>query len=129
MLGLTRKTVVKKMPEIEAYAEIGDFFDKPVKNYSAGMRARLGFSVAIHIEPDVILLDEVLGVGDAEFRLKSGKEIRNIMNSNKTVLLVTHNMQLVKQVCDKVVWIQGGMVRQIGKPEEVIAIYESKAQS
>jgi len=120
MLGLSKSEIVDRMDEIEAYAGIGDSFDQPVGGYSSGMRARVGFSVAIHADADVILLDEVLGVGDADFKKKSTLTMHEKIKSNKTVILVSHNMGLISEVCDRVVWLHDHGVKMVGKTETVI---------
>jgi len=126
MLGLTKEKILKKMDEIYNYADIGEFFDQPVRCYSSGMRARLGFSVAVHVDPDVMLLDEVLGVGDADFRKKSGITMREKIKSNKTVVLVSHNMGLIAEICDRVVWLHDRKVKMVGDTEHVLQIYKSQ---
>lgn len=120
MLGLTKKAVVGRLDEIQSYADIGDFFDQPVHSYSPGMSARVGFSIAIHIDPDVILLDEILGVGDENFRIKSSQTMREKIKENKTVVLVSHQMALVEELCDRVVWIEMGIVRDTGDTLQVL---------
>lgn len=124
MLGLSKQEVKSRMEDIRSYADIGDFFDQPVARYSTGMRARLGFSVAIHANPDVILLDEVLGVGDKDFREKSSRSMREKIKSNQTVVLVSHQIGLIAQVCDRVVWIESGHVKLEGRPEYVLDNYK-----
>ncbi len=125
MLGLSRRSILARMDEIEEYADIGGFFDQPVKSYSAGMRARVGFSIAIHVGADVILLDEVLGVGDIDFRAKSSATIREMMNSERTVVLVSHLPGLIKEVCNRVIWIDKGRVVQVGEPGMVLEQYRN----
>lgn len=124
MLGLSKAEVLELIDDIKEYSDIGDFFDQPVNSYSSGMSARLGFSVAIHANPDVILLDEILGVGDIEFREKSGKTIKSIIKSDKTVVLVSHNGAEIKKLCDRVVWIENMQTKMEGSPDEVVSCYE-----
>lgn len=124
ILGLKKREVVSRMDDIQEYADIGEFFDQPVNSYSSGMRARLGFSVAIFVNPDVILLDEVMGVGDLEFREKSGETIKNIIKSDKTVVLVSHNGNMVRRLCDRVIWVENLKTRMIGEPNQVVWAYE-----
>jgi lipopolysaccharide transport system ATP-binding protein len=114
------------MDEIRSYAGLGDFFDQPVRSYSSGMRARLGFSVAIHVDPDVMLLDEVLGVGDADFRKKSALTMHEKINSNKTVVLVSHHMGLISRVCDRVVWLYDHGVKMVGETKEVLEAFKKE---
>jgi len=123
MLGLSKQEVLVCMDEIEAYADIGEHFDQPVRGYSSGMRARVGFSVATHVDTDVILLDEVLGVGDENFRVKSSATIRQKIKSDKTVVLVSHQNGLIKDVCDRVVWVDKGKVCAVGNTNAVLEKY------
>jgi len=125
MLGLSKAEVSAQIENIQAYADIGEFFDQPLQWYSTGMQARLGFSVAVYTDPDVILLDEVLGVGDRDFRKKSTKTMKEIIDTDKTIVLVSHSMKLIEDHCDRVLWLEEGSVRVIGKPEEVIAQYNN----
>ena len=125
LLGLTKREVLSRMDDIEAYADIGKHFDQAVHGYSSGMRARVGFAVAIHVGADVILLDEVLGVGDIDFRSKSSETIKEIMRSDKIVVLVSHNPGLMKQLCDRVIWIEGGFVKKEGSVKGVVESYEN----
>lgn len=124
MLGLRRNKVIEKMDEIRDFAELGDFFDEPVRSYSSGMRARLGFAVAFQADPDVILIDEVLGVGDAAFREKSAAAMRNKIVSDKTVVVVTHSVETVRELCDRVIWIDHGITRIVGDTEDVLAEFQ-----
>lgn len=129
MLGLTKNDVLELMDDIREYSDIGEFFDQPVNSYSSGMRARLGFSVAIYVNPDVILLDEVLGVGDIEFREKSGETIRAIIKSDKTVVLVSHNGAVIKRLCDRVIWVDDMRSKMEGEPEKVVSSYEESIRA
>jgi len=125
ILGLSKGEIVGRMDEIRLYADIGDFFDQPVRGYSSGMRARLGFSVAVYANPDVILLDEVLGVGDADFKEKSAASMREKIRSDKTIVLVSHSANMVRQHCDRAMWIEHGLVRAIGDTNEVLEHYQA----
>jgi lipopolysaccharide transport system ATP-binding protein len=129
MLGLSKDAVLERLGDIQEYSDIGDFFDQPVNTYSSGMRARLGFSVAIYVNPDVILLDEVLGVGDIEFREKSGETIRSIIKSDKTVVLVSHDGGVIKRLCDRVIWVDDMRSKMEGEPEKVVSCYEESIMS
>jgi len=124
MLGMRRSAVLEKMDEICDFAELGDFFDEPVRSYSSGMRARLGFAVAFQADPDVILIDEVLGVGDAAFREKSAAAMRAKIATDKTVVVVTHSVETVEDLCDRVIWIDHGVTRAVGGTQEVLAEYQ-----
>ncbi len=123
LLGLRRQEIEHRVPEVQAFSELGDFFDQPVREYSAGMRARLGFSVALQMNPDIFLVDEVLGVGDADFRKKSAKAMRKRFRTDCTIVVVSHEFSTIHQLCDRVVWIEQGATREIGTPSEVIRAY------
>ena len=123
ILGLSRQTLQQNMPEIFAFAGLETEADVPVSTYSSGMKARLGFSVAIMADPDVLLVDEVLGVGDAEFREKSSDVIRERINSDRTVVLVSHNSKVIEQNCDRAIWIEQGRVMVAGPSSLVVEEY------
>ena len=123
MLGATRKEILSRMDDILAFSELDEFFDEPVNTYSTGMRARLGFSVALYLEPDVILLDEVLGVGDEAFRKKSTAAMKQRIRSDKTVVMVSHQVPLLRELCDRIVWIEAGETRAQGKVPDVLDAY------
>ncbi|MCP4696490.1 MAG: ABC transporter ATP-binding protein [Gammaproteobacteria bacterium] len=124
LMGLRKKQVEAAMDEIIAFSELGDFIDQPIITYSSGMIARLGFSVAFYADPDIILVDEVLGVGDAEFSIKSTRMMQEKIHGNKTVVFVSHNAAMVKQLCNRVVWIEHGTTCREGEPTEVLSEYE-----
>jgi lipopolysaccharide transport system ATP-binding protein len=111
------------MDNILAFSELNSFLDQPVNTYSTGMRARLGFSVAYYVNPDVILLDEILGVGDEAFRQKSTAAMKQRIKSDKTVVLVSHSVPLVREVCDRLVWIENGKTKAQGEVSEVLDAY------
>lgn len=123
MLGLTRRQVAERFDEIVAFAELEEFIDMPVRNYSSGMYMRLGFSVAIHVDPDVLVIDEVLAVGDEAFVHKCLDKIGEFKRRGKTILLVTHGMDSVRRLCDRAAWINEGKVAAIGDPMRVIDQY------
>jgi lipopolysaccharide transport system ATP-binding protein len=123
LLGMRRKEIEARMDKIIDFAELGDFFDQPISTYSTGMRARLGFSVAFQADPDVLLIDEVFGVGDAEFREKSTRAMRQKIRSNRTVVLVSHSPQMIRNLCDRVVWIEKGRTWLEGDPDTVLTAY------
>jgi len=124
MLGVTKERMLSLMDEIYHYTDIGTFFDQPVRGYSSGMRARLGFSVAYYTEPDVLLIDEVLGVGDADFKEKSSEALKKRIASNETVVIVSHNVATLEQLCDRVVWIEEGVVHMEGNATDVIDAFK-----
>jgi lipopolysaccharide transport system ATP-binding protein len=129
LLGLCRKDIEEKMDQIIAFSELQDFIDQPVKSYSVGMRARLGFSAAFHADPDILLIDEVLGVGDLEFRQKSSIAMKEKINSNKTVILVSHDISTIRELCDRVVWIDQGKTRCEGGVDLVLDAYKESVSS
>lgn len=124
LLGLTWQRIQSVMSRIVEFSELGEFIDEPIQTYSSGMRARLGFSIAFHADPDILLVDETLGVGDAAFVKKSTAVMRERMRSDKTVTLVSHNPASVRSLCDRAVWIEGGTIRSEGDPEEVLGVYD-----
>lgn len=123
MLGLTRPRIAERIAAIAEFAELGDFFDEPIAEYSAGMRARLGFAVAFQLDPDILLIDEVLGVGDAQFREKSTAVMTEKIRSDKTVVLVSHNPETLLELCGRAVWLEDGCTRAVGPTEEVVTAY------
>jgi len=123
LLGLSLKRIRALMDEIHDFSELGKFFERPVGTYSTGMRARLGFAVAIHADPDIMLIDEVLGVGDESFKIKSQEAMREKINAKKTVVLVSHSMEAIQSLCDRVVWMNEGRTIACGKTSEIIQSY------
>lgn len=124
-LGLPREVIEERLEEIVAFSELGAFIDAPLKKYSTGMRARLGFSIAAHVEPEILLLDEVLGVGDAGFQQKSRDKIVELMERSRAIMVVSHSMQFVEETCTKAMWLEGGRLLRYGAPEEVVDAYTS----
>jgi len=124
ILGMTKKEVDRKFDTIVEFAEIGDFIDVPVKFYSSGMFVRLGFAVAVHCEPDILLVDEVLAVGDLAFALKCHRKMSEFRQNGGTVLMVTHNMQAIRNMCKKVLWLGEGKIKEIGEVHHVCDLYE-----
>lgn len=124
LLGLSRSEVVGQLEQIIDFAEMEDFIDEPIATYSSGMRARLGFATAYHCMPDVLLIDEVLGVGDFEFRKKSRLAIQDMIESEKTVVIVSHSAPTIRQLCSKAVWIENGRTAMQGETEEVVKAYQ-----
>ena len=123
MLGLSKREIAQRFDEIVAFAELEDFIDAPVKTYSSGMYMRLGFAVAIHVDPDVLLVDEVLAVGDEGFTHKCLDKFGEFRRRGKTILLVTHSLGLVERFCDEALWLDGGKVRATGDPRRVVDAY------
>ena len=123
MLGLTKREVSRRFDEIVEFAEMKDFIDAPVKTYSSGMYMRLGFAVAIHVDPDVLLVDEVLAVGDEGFTHKCLDKFAEFKRRGKTILLVTHALGLVERFCDEALWMDAGSMKAIGDPKRVVGAY------
>ena len=123
MLGLTKKEITQKFEEIVSFAELEDFIDAPVKTYSSGMYMRLGFSVAINVNPDILLIDEVLAVGDASFIPKCLDRIDDFRRRKKTILFVSHDLGTVEKICDKVVLLKNGKISAIGEPKRIVNVY------
>jgi len=124
LLGLKKKEIDAKFEEIVEFSELREFIDTPIKKYSSGMYVKLGFSVAIHVNPEILLVDEVLSVGDAHFQNKCIKKMRNIVtDTNKTVILVSHNMVTIQALCDKALWIEKGNFRMFDETSKVITQY------
>ena len=123
MLGLSKREIVRRFDDIVAFAELEDFIDAPVKTYSSGMYMRLGFAVAINVDPDVLLVDEVLAVGDEAFTHKCFDKLAEFRRRGRTVLLVTHALDLVTRFCDEALWLDGGVVRDQGDPKRVVDAY------
>lgn len=129
LLGIPRRKVKQCLEPICEFSGLGDFFLEPVRTYSAGMRARLGFAVSVYLEPDILLIDEVVGVGDNEFRLRSSNIIKNRLKSSQTVVLVSHNLQFIQATCDRTLWLGQGAVRALGETPEVLDAYRSDLEA
>jgi lipopolysaccharide transport system ATP-binding protein len=123
LMGMTRKEILAQVDYIIDLAGLGDFVDEPVSSYSSGMRTRLGFCTAFAINPDILLIDEVLGVGDAKFAEKSAGMIKDRIAKNNTAVIVSHSEHKMKELCDRVIWIDDGGVRAEGTPDEIWPIY------
>lgn len=126
VLGYTKDFIKEKFDEIIKFSELGDFIHVPVKNYSSGMKARLGFSIATVVEPDILILDEVLSVGDAKFRKKSEKRIQAMFDTGVTVLFVSHSLDQVKRICNRAILLDRGNLIAAGDVEDVGQIYEER---
>ena len=123
MLGIKKGIIEQRSNEIISLSELGDFIDAPVRSYSAGMRVRLGFAIAIQIKPDILLLDEMLTAGDAGFREKSGDMIGNLAQHDRTIILASHNLGMMRHICTRVIWLDEGKIRMDGGPSEVTGAY------
>jgi ABC-type polysaccharide/polyol phosphate transport system ATPase subunit len=125
ILGYSKEFIEKKYDEIVEFSEIEKFIDVPLKNYSSGMRARLGFSIATVVEPEILIVDEVLSVGDAKFQKKSEERIMELFDKDITVLFVSHSIHQVKRLCNKAIWLKNGEIVMQGDAEEVCNAYDN----
>ena len=123
ILGMKRKEIEKRYEQIVEFSGVREFIDQPVKNYSSGMYVRLGFSVAIHVEPDILVVDEVLAVGDAAFQAQCFERFRELKRQGTTIILVSHDMEAVNGLCDQVAWIKKGKLKQLGPAHKVTYAY------
>lgn len=123
ILGYSKKTIRSKLDEIIEFSELGKFIYTPLKNYSSGMKARLGFAIATIVEPEVLIVDEVLSVGDIKFKEKSERKISNMIEQGATVLFVSHSLGQIEKLCERVIWLEGGRVRQVGNTKEILEEY------
>lgn len=126
ILGYSREFLDTKLQDIIDFSELGDFINVPLKNYSSGMKSRLGFSIATAVEPDILILDEVLSVGDAKFRRKSLAKVQSMFDNGVTVLFVSHSIDQVLAICDRAILLQKGKIIAEGTAEEVAVVYEEK---
>jgi len=123
LLGLRRQVLKERMDEIIEFSELGDFIHAPVRTYSTGMRSRLGFAIAVHVDPDVLILDEVLRAGDAHFQAKAGSLLERFKRKDKTIVIASHSMELVRDSCSRAIWMDQGEIRAAGEPKQVAAEY------
>ena len=123
IFGLTKKEIDKRLDDIIEFSELGNFIDSPVRTYSSGMYMRLAFSVAINVDAEILLIDEILAVGDQHFQDKCYKKLQELKESDKTIVIVTHDLNAVKNLCTRAIWINQGEVRMDAKPKEVIEEY------
>ncbi len=124
-LGMSRQEVSALIPRVVAFSEIGEFADAPVRTYSEGMLMRLAFSVAVCVDPDVLLIDEILAVGDTAFAMKCATCIDDFRKRGKTIVLVAHDSERIKQMCDLALWLDEGVVGAVGDPHNVVATYDA----
>ena len=123
MMGFSRKQMEAKLPDILEFADIGDFVYQPVKTYSSGMFVRLAFALAINVEPEILIVDEILAVGDEEFQHKSKQRMMELMSGGTTVLFVSHSIPQIREMCHRVLWLDHGSVRMLGDAKEVCDQY------
>ncbi|EGL82028.1 ABC transporter related protein [Caldalkalibacillus thermarum TA2.A1] len=129
IFGLNHKEIEKVLPSIIDFAELGEFINVPVKFYSSGMKARLGFSIAVHIDADIILIDEVLAVGDKPFKKKCNDKMKELKKQGKTLVIVSHSLKSLKRICDRALILDKGKVIEIGDIDHILKKYEQKTAS
>jgi ABC-type polysaccharide/polyol phosphate transport system ATPase subunit len=123
ILGFSRREMDQKFKRIVDFSELWDFIDAPLRTYSAGMVVRLGFAIATDVNPDILLIDEVLAAGDERFRRKCIERINGFMNGQTTIVLVSHNMDLIRRMCDRAVWLEKGLIQAVGEVDSVVSSY------
>ena len=123
IFGLTKQEIEKRLDQIIEFAELGDFIDNPVRTYSSGMYMRLAFSIAINVDAEILLIDEILAVGDQHFQDKCFAKLHELKESDKTIVIVTHNLEQVKELCNRAIWIKDGKIEMDGNPKEVVDKY------
>ena len=121
--GLSRKQVEERAQEIADFAELGDFMDLPIRTYSSGMRSRLAFAVSVHMDPDILMIDEALSAGDAKFKKKAADKMHELMHSARAMFLVSHALGSIKEMCNAAIWLHKGELMLQGSPDEVVAAY------
>jgi lipopolysaccharide transport system ATP-binding protein len=129
ILGMGKNEIKRKFDDIVAFAEVADFIDTPLKHYSTGMQMRLAFAVAAHFEPQILLVDEVLAVGDLAFQKKCLAKMGEVAHAGRTIIFVTHQMNQIRRLCEKVIWMDGGTIRQAGPTAEIVGAYEAAVNS
>lgn len=127
IMGLTDRDVARKLDSIIDFADLGDFIDSPVRTYSAGMFMRLGFAIAVHVDADIVLIDEILAVGDAEFQDKCAARLQAMQKAGTALLIVSHSLSLLENLCSRVIWLDHGRVAAEGRPADVVQQYHPAA--
>ena len=125
LMGWKKKQIDEKLDDILSFSELGHHFERPIKTYSSGMKARLGISVATAFQPDILLIDEVLGVGDASFRKKSERRVKDMIKGSGTVIIVSHSQNFMLEICDRIVVMEAGKVVDVGEPSEMYKLYKN----
>ncbi len=125
LMGWKKKQIEEKLDDIITFSELGHHFERPIRTYSSGMKARLGISVATAFQPDILLIDEVLGVGDASFRKKSERRVRDMISGSGTVIIVSHSQNFMLEICDRIVIMEAGEVVEVGEPAEMYNLYKT----
>ena len=124
ILGYSRKFLNEKYDDIVAFSELGEFIEMPIRNYSSGMLMRLAFSIATVVNPEILIVDEILAVGDESFQRKSRQRMMELMSGGTTVLFVSHSLEQIREMCDRVLWLDHGQVKMIGEAQEVCDAYK-----
>ncbi len=125
ILGYSEEFLKEKYDEIVGFSELGQFIEVPIRNYSSGMLARLAFSIATVVQPEILIVDEILSVGDAQFQEKSKRRMMELMGGGTTVLFVSHSIEQIREMCGRVVWLEKGQVKLVGQAKEICSAYES----
>ncbi len=128
IFGLTKKEIDRRIDDIIAFSELEDFIDNPIRTYSSGMYMRLAFSVAINVDAEILLIDEILAVGDQHFQDKCFNKLLELKESDKTIVIVSHSLESIKKICTRAIWICDGRIRMDDKPEKVVASYLKECQ-
>lgn len=126
LLGFTKNEIDERMNKIIEFSELGDFIENPIKTYSSGMKSKLSFSIAAHIEPELLLIDEIFSVGDSKFRKKSEAKIMDLIHDDRTVVMVSHNLGIIERICDEVIWLEKGKIKMQGKTIGVLKKYKEE---
>jgi ABC-2 type transport system ATP-binding protein/lipopolysaccharide transport system ATP-binding protein len=124
---MSDKEVRDKTDDIAAFTDLGEYLDLPLRTYSSGMKMRLGFAVSTAVDADILLLDEVIGVGDAAFQVKANERLRDLHGRSQIVVLAMHTNKVLRETCDKILWLERGKVKMFGPTEDVLAVYETPA--
>ena len=125
ILGYSEKYLKEKYEQIVEFSELGKFIDVPIRNYSSGMLMRLAFSIATVVQPEILIVDEILAVGDAAFQEKSKARMLELMSGGTTVLFVSHSLEQIREMCDRVIWLEHGQIKAIGATKEICDAYEA----
>src|SRR5690625_2816253 len=125
MLGFSKAEIKALEPNIIEFSELGDFIDQPVKSYSSGMKSRLGFAISVNVDPDILIIDEALSVGDKSFAEKSLDKMKEFKSQGKTMIFVSHSAGQMKKFCEKILWLEFGKVKEYGSVEEIMTKYEA----
>ncbi|MBS0603537.1 MAG: ABC transporter ATP-binding protein [Verrucomicrobia bacterium] len=124
ILGLTKSEIRNIIPQVEEFAELGDFMKMPIKSYSSGMKVRLAFGIITHVYSEILLIDEIVNVGDAKFIEKAKAQMKNLINQSEFMALSTHDTHIIRELCNKALWLSGGKVKGFGTVEEILKIYQ-----